>query len=79
MMVLQHSSVRKFLYRHACYKLLNTKIGILSLSYAVIPSFLISVHFIDPNFILKFINFNILICLVFLVKLSNERSATVFY
>jgi len=38
----------------ACHKLLSVKVGIFSLSYAVIPSFLVSVLFIDP---LKFINF----------------------
>jgi len=39
--------LREFLHWHACYKLLNAKVGIFSLSYAVMPSFLISVLFID--------------------------------
>ena len=37
--------------------MLSAKVGIFSLSYAVIPSFLVSVFFIDPYFILKFVNF----------------------
>ena len=41
----------------ACYILLSAKVEIFSLSYAVIPSFLVSVLFINPFFILKFINF----------------------
>ena len=57
MMVLQHNSVRKSLHWHACYKLLNAKLEIFSLSYAAIPSFLVSVLFINPYFILKFIDF----------------------
>jgi len=55
--VLQHSSMRKSLHWHACYKLLNAKVRIFSLSYAVIPLFLVSVLFIDPYFILKFYKF----------------------
>jgi len=47
-MVLQHSSVGYIL---ACYKLLHAKVGIFSLSYAVIPSFFVSRFFIDPYFI----------------------------
>ena len=38
----------------ACHEFLSARVGIFSLSYAVIPSFLVSVVFIDP---LKFINF----------------------
>jgi len=54
MMILQHSSVRKSLY---CYvTLLKAKVGIFSLSYAAIPSFLGSVLFIDSYFIFKCIN-----------------------
>ena len=60
MMALQHSLVRKSLHWHACYKFLNAKVKIFSLSYAVIPSFLVSALFIDPYFIFKFIIFNIL-------------------
>jgi len=36
---------------------MHTNVGIFSLSYAVIPLFLVSVLFINPYFILKFINF----------------------
>jgi len=55
MMVLQHSSVRKSLLWHLkIYDMPN--VGIFLLSYAVIPSFLASVLFIDPYFILKFLN-----------------------
>ena len=35
--------------------LLNVKVGIFSLSYAVVPSFLASVLLIDPYFTVKFI------------------------
>ena len=52
----QHSSVRKSLH---------TIVRIFLLSYAVMPSVLLSVLFIDPYFIFKFINFNILVYLVF--------------
>ena len=46
-MVLQHSYGEK-IPALACYKLLGANVGILLLSYAVIPSFLVSVLFINP-------------------------------
>ena len=42
----------------------NAKVGIVSLSYAVILSFLVSVLFINPYFIFKFIIFNILVIII---------------
>ena len=39
MVALKHSPGRKSLHWHAHYKLLNAKVGIFSLSYAVIPMF----------------------------------------
>ena len=46
------SSLRKSLHRHVI--LLHSKEEIFSLSYAVIPSFLVSVLFIEAYFIFKF-------------------------
>jgi len=66
MMVLPHSSMRKSLHWHlndgvtdssVRKSMSSAKVGIFSLSYVVIPSCLVSVLFIDPYLILKFINF----------------------
>jgi len=40
--------------------IVNAKVGIFLLSYVAMPSFLVSLLFIDPYFI-----FNTLVCLVF--------------
>ena len=59
-MVLQHSSVGKSLLWHIGYVLLNAKVGIFPLSYAVIPSFIscfTTSCYIDPHFIFKFTTF----------------------
>jgi len=42
---------------HLTINNMHVNVGIFLLSYAVMPSFLVSVLFIDPYFILKFINF----------------------
>ena len=53
--VLQHSSVRKSLLWHLTVYNGHANVGIFSLGYAVMPSFLISVLFIDPYVILNLI------------------------
>ena len=60
-MALQHSLVRKSLHWHV----IIVKVGNFLLIYVVMPSVLVSVLFIDPYFIFKFIDFIILVCLVF--------------
>jgi len=51
MMVLQH---RKSVLWYLTIYSMHANVGIFSLSYAVVPSFLVSVFFIDPYFIFKF-------------------------
>ena len=50
---------------------IHANVGIFSLSYAVMPSFLVSVLFINPYFIFKFIIFNIL-CKLMIYPFMNE-------
>ena len=72
MMALQHSSVRNptlTIYN------IHANVGTFSLSYAAMPSFLVSVLFIDPNFIFKFILFNILVY----SELSHKPVLAFFY
>jgi len=72
MMVLQHtgSSVRKSLPWHLIIYNMHTNVGIFSLSYAAMPSVLVSVLFVDPYFIFKFIIFNILVRHIFITSSS---------
>ena len=56
MMVLQHSSVRKSLLWHLTI-IQHDSVGIFSLNYTVIPSFLVSVLYVNPYFIFESIIF----------------------
>ena len=71
---------------------MHANVGIFSLSYAIIPSFLVSVLFIDPYFIFKFnilarVHNLLLLCtldtslfsflVIACIKLCNECFATV--